>query len=127
MRILLAIALMVTLGVFAVGCGPKLFEGPTVDAFTGRVVKDGKPVAWPEGLQLELTHEKGRKLGIPVQPDGSFTIGTMGVGKYTVMVKGSPQGGKGAPYMYTVPGGLTIEEGKTDYTIELGKDWKAPA
>jgi hypothetical protein len=29
-------------------------------------------------------------------------------------------------YMYSVPGGLTIEEGKTDYTIELGKAFKAP-
>jgi hypothetical protein len=28
--------------------------------------------------------------------------------------------------MYSVPGGLTIEEGKTDYTIELGKAFKAP-
>ena len=30
------------------------------------------------------------------------------------------------PYMYGVPGGLTIEEGKTAYTIELGKAFKAP-
>jgi hypothetical protein len=126
MRILFALGVTLSLGLFAVGCGPKLFEGPTVDKFTGRVVKDGKPVAWPQGLTLELTHEKGRKLGIPVQPDGSFTIGTMGIGKYTVMVKGSAPGGKGAPYMYTAPGGLTIEEGKTDYTIELGKDFKTP-
>jgi len=124
MRKLHTLGLTVALALFAVGCGPKLFEGPTVDQFTGRVVKDGKPVAWPQGLELELTHEKGRKLGIPIQPDGSFTIGTMGVGKYTVMVKGSASGGKGAPYMYTVPGGLRIEEGKTDYTIELGKDLK---
>jgi hypothetical protein len=29
-------------------------------------------------------------------------------------------------YTYSVPGGLTIEEGKTDYTIELGKAFKAP-
>jgi hypothetical protein len=29
-------------------------------------------------------------------------------------------------YMHSVPGGLTIEEGKTDYTIELGKAFKAP-
>ena len=29
-------------------------------------------------------------------------------------------------YMYSVPGGLTIEEGKTDYTIELGKAFTAP-
>jgi hypothetical protein len=127
MRILFVLGLTLALGLFAVGCGPKLFEGPTVDSFTGRVVQGGKPVAWPQGLTLELTHEKGRKLGIPVQADGSFTIGTMGIGKYTVMVKGSPQGGKGAPYMYTVPGGMTIEEGKTDYAIELGKNWKAPA
>jgi hypothetical protein len=32
----------------------------------------------------------------------------------------------GQTYMYSVPGGLTIEEGKTDYTIELGKAFKAP-
>jgi hypothetical protein len=29
-------------------------------------------------------------------------------------------------YMYSVPGGLTIEEGKTDYAIELGKAFQAP-
>jgi hypothetical protein len=28
--------------------------------------------------------------------------------------------------MYCVPGGLTIEEGKADYTMELGKAFKAP-
>jgi hypothetical protein len=31
---------------------------------------------------------------------------------------------RGPPRRYNIPGGLTIEDGKKEYTIELGKDWK---
>src|SRR5262245_20201374 len=41
--------------------------------------------------------------------------------------RGQRQGHRPTPRsMYSVPGGLTIDEGKTDYTIELGKAFKAP-
>jgi len=102
------------------------FPGPTVDAFTGRVTHNGQPVSFPPGEDVSLTlfHEKGQSFGIPLQPDGSFKIGWMPIGKYTVLFNRAPRGGKGPPGKSNVPGGLTIEEGKTEYTIELGKDWK---
>lgn len=109
------------------GCAPKSgIEGPAVDSFTGRVTHDGKPVSFPPGSNASLTifHEKGRRFGIPLAPDGTFTIGRMPIGQYTVMFESPPKGAKGPGTKYTVPGGLKIEEGKTDYTIELGKDWK---
>ena len=31
---------------------------------------------------------------------------------------------KGPPSKYNVPGGFAIEDGKTEYTIDLGKNWK---
>jgi hypothetical protein len=31
---------------------------------------------------------------------------------------------RGAPTNYSVPGGFTITEGQTEYTIELGKGFK---
>jgi hypothetical protein len=98
-----------------------------VDAFTGHVTQNGKPVSLPadSGAQLKvIQHGSGWSCGIPLQPDGSFRIGQMPVAKYSVMFEAPAKGGKGAPMKYGVPGVLNIEAGKTDYTIELGKDWK---
>ena len=117
------------------GCARKTYDGPTVDAFTGRLVHDGQPVSFPadEKVMLQLFHEKGRPFGIPIQPDGSFKIGWMPIGKYTAMLQRSGKGAVASPGgpiamglggAYTVPNGLTIEAGKTEYTIELGKEWK---
>jgi hypothetical protein len=116
-------------GLTAAGCGPsKPFDGPTVDAFNGKVVHNGKPVSFPadEKVELKLFHEKGESFGIPIQPDGSFQIGWMPIGKYTAtLLRDKHEGGKkSAPGMYSVPGGLTITDGQTEYTIELGKGWK---
>lgn len=115
------------LGLAVVGCGPqKPFEGPTVAAFNGKVVQDGKQVAFPEGekVSLKLFHEKGQSFGIPINTDGSFKIGEMPVGKYSAQLLRDKPVAKGPPSMYTVPGGLTIAEGQTEYTVELGKNWK---
>lgn len=114
------------LGLVGAGCGPrKAFDGPTVDAFTGRVTHNGQPVSLPEGqAQLALFHEKGQSFNIPLQPDGSFKIGWMPIGKYSAMLNRPPKGAKGAPTRYQVPGGLEIQDGKTDYTVELGKGYK---
>jgi hypothetical protein len=109
------------------GCGPsKPFDGPTVDAFKGRVVHNGQPVSFPAGDEVSLTlfHEKGQRFGIPLTADGSFTIGWMPIGKYSVMFNRGPKDSKGPPTKYNAPDGLTIEAGKTEYTIELGKGWK---
>jgi hypothetical protein len=127
MRVSLSAALVAVLGLADAGCNRKPFDGPTVDAFTGKLVQDGKPVSLPEGEQvlLQVFHEKGQSFGIPVQPDGSFKVGWMPIGKYSAILTRQSKAQKGSPLnRYTVPGGLTIQEGKTDYTIDLGKGWK---
>jgi hypothetical protein len=51
----------------------------------------------------------------------------MPIGKYAIMLERTPTTAvKKGPQktMYHVPDGLTIEEGKTEYVIELGKDFK---
>ncbi|HEX4610733.1 MAG TPA: hypothetical protein VH092_21265 [Urbifossiella sp.] len=111
----------------SIGCGKKEFDGPTVDSFTGRVVCDGKPVSLPSGesVLLKLIHEKNaQSFGIPLQPDGSFKIGWMPIGKYSAILVRTKDGGRGGPNMYNVPGGFEIVDGKTEYQIELGKNWK---
>jgi hypothetical protein len=121
------LALILGLGGLTAGCGPrKSFDGPTVDAFTGRLAHDGKPVSFPEGEQVEVRvhHEKGESFDIPIRPDGSFQIGWMPIGKYSATLLRENKQERGPAKRYTIPGGLTIEAGKTEYTIELGKNWK---
>jgi hypothetical protein len=116
--------LLAGFGLASTGCGPsKPFDGPTVDAFVGRVTQDGKPVSFPESEQVILTvyHEKGQSFGIPLKPDGTFKIGWMPIGKYAVTLERESKGPRGAPSKQNVPGGLTIVEGQTEYTIDLGK------
>lgn len=113
-----------------VGCGPKAKDyGPKVDQFTGKLVQDGKPVAFTPGSEPTLrviSKKDGDSFGIPIKADGTFSIGWMPIGEYVARLEKKEAGGKGGPPpMYTVPGGLKIEEGKTDYTIDLGKDFKA--
>jgi hypothetical protein len=105
------------------GCRPaeKKYEGPTVPAFTGRLTHKGEPVSFPgEGrVVLQLVFEKGKgPMGVRIQPDdGTFKIGLMPIGKYSMtLIRGRNR--------YNIPGELTIEEGKTEYEIELGEKWK---
>jgi hypothetical protein len=117
---------MVALAMLAAGCG-RSFPGPTVDAFTGRVVADGKPVSLPAGenVQLKLIHEKtAQSFGIPLDAAGSFKIGWMPIGKFSAILIRTKENAKGGPNMYNVPGGFEIVDGKTDYEVELGKGWK---
>jgi hypothetical protein len=119
------------LGLAVFGCSNKKggYEGPTVDAFHGKVTHNGNPVKFAENeeVQLSLYHEKGQQFGIPLKADGTFEIGWMPIGKYSVMlermVQTSTKKGR-QKTMYNVQGGLTIEAGKKDYVIELGKDFK---
>jgi hypothetical protein len=127
MRSFLGVVLTAALLLGAAGCAKDPY-GPKVPAFTGRLVQDGKPVTFPDGkdISLKVFHEKGFSFGIPIHQDGSFQIGWMPIGKYTVMlIEESGQARGPRAKQYNVPGGLTIEGGKTEYTIDLGKGWKS--
>jgi hypothetical protein len=131
MRTINRLALTLCLGTALIGCGSNKkggYEGPTNDAFHGRVTHNGDPVKFAENeAQLSLFHEKGQQFGIPLKTDGTFDIGWMPIGKYAIMLERTSQAAvKKGPgkTMYNVPDGLTIEEGKTDYVIELGKGFK---
>jgi hypothetical protein len=137
MRLLSRIALTAVALAVAVGChSGKTFNGPTVDAFTGKLVADGKPVSFPPGekVQLGVTHHQtAKEWWIPIQSDGTFKIGWMPIGTYTAMLKRAsttdrhgmpgPQGG-GRPSLYTLPSTFSIVDGQTEYTIDLGKEYK---
>jgi hypothetical protein len=109
-----------------VGCGPAPADyGETTDAFHGRIVQEGKPVTLPADSRLDLTHDATyHRFGIPLQPNGSFEIGWMPTGKYSVeliWLKEAPNVSQGR---YRVPNGLTIQKDTTEYEIELGNGWK---
>ena len=130
MRTINRLVLTFCLGLAVFGCTNNKggYEGPTVDAFHGKVTHNGNPVTFAENeAQLNLYHEKGQQFGIPLQPDGTFEIGWMPTGKYAMMLERINQNpAKKGPQktMYNVPDSLIIEEGKKDYVIELGKDFK---
>lgn len=131
-RIVCAAVLAAAVGTLA-GCSPPVskFEGPTVKEFHGKLVHNGQPVRFADGeeVTLKLFHEKGESFGVPVGPDGTFKIGWMPQGKFTATLtreKAAAGGkGKGGPNLYSLPANpLTIVDGTTDYTIELGKGFK---
>jgi hypothetical protein len=132
MRTLCAVTLLAALTLATAGCSNRspigAPSGKTVDAFTGRITHNGQPVTLPadSGIQLSLKqHGTAWGCNIPLAADGTFKIGIMPVGKYSVIFEKPNPAAKGAPgTKYTVPEVLSIEEGKTDYTIELGKNWK---
>ena len=131
MRLLCAFTLLAGLAALAAGCGGgsgiEGFTGAKNDSFTGRLTHNGKAVKFPEGEFVQLTvflADKGQRFGVPIKSDGTFTVGWMPIGKYSAILERSVPGGKGPGTKYSVPGGLTIEQGKTDYTIELGPGYK---
>jgi hypothetical protein len=128
MRKILNLVFVAALGLAAVGCGGgKAFDGPTVDAFNGKLTAGGKPVSFPPGeeVTLKLFHETGQSFGVPIQSDGSFKIGWMPIGKYSATILRAPKASKSGPNRHAVPGGLVIVDGQTDYTIDLGKGFKS--
>src|SRR5437660_12686096 len=114
---------------FVLGCGSgKSYDGPTVDEFTGRLVAAGKPVSFPPGEKVMLGvthHQTAKEWWIPIQPDGTFMIGWMPLGKYTGMLtRGSsppPRQGGGRPALYAVPSTFDGVQGKPHYPIDLGE------
>jgi hypothetical protein len=130
MRTINGLLLTFSLGLVVVGCTQqKSYTGKTVDKFVGKVTHNGKPVNFPadQNAQITVYHEGGKQWSIPLEEDGTFDIGWMPVGKYAVMLVRYQNAGKKGSGMsrYSVPDGLTIEDGKThDYVIELGKGFK---
>ena len=127
MRLVYGIAFLTALGFVLTGCSKKPFDGPTVEGVNGRVTQNGKPVslANPEEVSLKVIHhEKASSFGIPLKADGTFDIGWMPIGQYSAIVTRPPKDGKGGPRVYTVPEGFSIQEGQTEYTIELGPGFK---
>jgi hypothetical protein len=125
MRVLSGVFLVVGLASILTGCGRK-FDGPTVDAFVGHLQQNGKPVTFAEGANVTLKvflHGKGTSFGIPIQSDGSFKIGWMPIGQYSAVLMQDAKEAQRAPMRYNVPGGFTIEEGKTEYIIDLGEGY----
>jgi hypothetical protein len=132
----LTLFLGLAIGLGVAGCSPRsAFTGPTVSAFVGRLTHNDQPVSFAAGekVTMQLFHEKGRRFGVPIKEDGTFKIGWMPIGTYSASLlrettvevgtakarlPGAVTGG------HPIPGGLTIEEGKTEYTIELGPDYK---
>lgn len=108
------------------GCSRKEYKGPTVDAFVGRVTHQGKPVRFPDDEEIRLRlffHDKGGALFIPLQQDGTFQIGWMPIGTYSAQLIREKKSARGQN-LYGIPDNFKIEEGKTEYTIELGPKWK---
>jgi len=138
MRRLLGFILMVGLTWTAAGCGSgrkPFYDGPKVSSFSGQVLQDGKPVTFPEDEEVVIKfvvtegQHVGKRFGVPIKPDGTFSIGWMPIGKMAMMLERTAKDpvnrSAGPPSAYTIPGSFTIEEGKTaDYVVELGKGWK---
>jgi hypothetical protein len=127
MRLLPCALFLAVLVLSATGCGKdKEFDGPVVDKFVGKVTKDGKPFSVPgsDELIIEAKHESHQTFGIPIKPDGTFEITWMPLGNYILFAEYHKAGQKGRSNKATIPGGLQVMQGKTDYVIELGKNWK---
>src|SRR2546423_15175424 len=101
MRTINRLVLTFCLGLPVFGCTDNKggYEGPTVDAFHGKVTHNGNPVKFAENeeVQLKVFHESGRQFGIPLTADGTFEIGWMPLGKYGMMFERNPQNPGKAP------------------------------
>jgi hypothetical protein len=115
------------------GCGSnKGFDGPTVDAFIGKVAKDGTPISIPEGERVVVRlihHGSAQQFGVRIAEDATFEIGWMPIGKYSVTLE-RPQKDDG-PRIKTrmsqihVKQPFEIVEGQTEYNLELGDAWQS--
>jgi hypothetical protein len=127
LRMMVVVGLALVAG-FACNSQRKSFDGPTVDAFNGRVTVDGKPVSFPPGEDIVLRvyhHGSAQMFGIPIQPDGTFKIGWMPIGTYNSILARASKSAKGrGGNLYGVPGTFNVVEGQTEYVIELGKGYK---
>lgn len=125
MRLRFCAVLMLALTATAFGCNSREYSGPTVEKFTGTVTHNGKQITLKpeERLTIQMRHESGQTFGIPIQPNGTFEIGWMPLGHYDLIAEKHKDGQRGGPSKTGV-GSFQVMNGKTDYTIELGKSWK---
>src|SRR5689334_2515813 len=96
MRRLPTVLVTAAVGLVVAGCAKKPFDGPTVDAFNGRLAQGGKTVAFAPGEDVTLQvihHDSGKQFGVPIKPDGTFQIGWMPIGKYSAILKRAPRTG----------------------------------
>jgi hypothetical protein len=129
MRLLGFVLLVSAMFIVTFGCGNKEFSGPKVDKFTGKVTAGGKQITIPADyevtINLQMDGVPGKSFGIPVKPDGTWQITWMPTGAYIVTVeKTNLKATKGAPDKRVVPEKFNVEAGKTEYSIDLGKNWK---
>jgi hypothetical protein len=125
MRVLQFAVLFAAMAATAFGCNSREYSGPTVEKFTGTVTHNGKQITLKpeERLTIQMRHESGQTFGIPIQPDGTFEIGWMPLGHYDLIAERYKDGQRGGPSK-TGAGTFQVMNGKTEYTIELGKSGK---
>jgi hypothetical protein len=137
MRIVSVFLLLSPIVLAATGCGgePKggfTYDGKYLDSFSGQLVQDGKPITVPEGTSLQMMREGDGTMSFNVIPktDGSFSGGKVALGYYKPCLdlpkKSGPKGQGAGSGKFFLPGEVILEEGKTNYTIDVGKDWKNP-
>lgn len=100
---------------------------PTVDKFEGKVLHNGEP--WVFSGQgrpvLDLRHnETAEGFGVPIKEDGSFAIGWMPTGKYSAKLIVNEAANADGVFIYQLKEPFEIKDGLTEYTVELGPDFK---
>ena len=113
-----------------VGCDPpkvKEYDGPIIDKFVGSVVHDGKPVKFTDDeiVSVQLLASTPRRLWtIPVKSDGTFEITWMPIGKFFAILERKDKSNPMSRNKFSISDDFRIEDGKTEYVIELGPNWK---
>ncbi|MEM9353476.1 MAG: hypothetical protein AAGA92_10730 [Planctomycetota bacterium] len=117
--------LLLIAALLVLGCKAQ-YKEPTIEEFNGRLMKGGDEVSFPEGQKTVLRlifHKNGEHFGIPINADGTFDIGWMPIGTYSATLEQTDRkrSGREPVLRHDVPGGMTIVEGQTKYTIDLGE------
>ena len=120
---------ILAMGALLQGCPPpKGAEGPT-EEFKGQITAAGEPVSFTPEEQAKLQvvrHGNGERFGVIVKEDGTFNVEWMPVDTYTVMLERykAQEGGRSPIPVVENLENLVIEEGKKEYTVDLGENWK---
>jgi hypothetical protein len=130
MRIAGGFCILLAALALVIGCGPKkITYKDNVNKFTGRLVKDGKPVSFPPGdeVMLEMQMDKqGDMFVVPIKnEDGTFNLTWMPRSNYkcTLMWMKAGEKGEGPVPRFGLPD-YTVQEEKEENLIELGKNVK---